>query len=58
MQVTDYKCGRRTVATLCEVQGLGHAWSGGDARQRYGDPVGPDASRLVWRFVRSQFDAG
>lgn len=58
MQVTDYKCGRRTVATLCEVQGLGHAWSGGDARQRYGDPLGPDASRLVWRFVSSQFDAG
>ncbi|NML17836.1 extracellular catalytic domain type 1 short-chain-length polyhydroxyalkanoate depolymerase [Azohydromonas caseinilytica] len=57
MQVTDYKCGRRTVATLCEVQGLGHAWSGGDARQRFGDPHGPDASRLVWRFVRAQFDA-
>jgi poly(hydroxyalkanoate) depolymerase family esterase len=58
MQVTDYKCGRRTVATLCEVQGLGHAWSGGDARQRFSDPGGPDASRLVWRFVRTQLDAG
>jgi poly(hydroxyalkanoate) depolymerase family esterase len=58
MQVTDYKCGRRTVATLCEVQGLGHAWSGGDARQRYSDPLGPDASRLVWRFVSKQFEAG
>lgn len=56
MQVTDYKCGRRTVATLCEVQGLGHAWSGGDARERFSDPHGPDASRLVWRFVRSHFD--
>ncbi|WP_157268178.1 extracellular catalytic domain type 1 short-chain-length polyhydroxyalkanoate depolymerase [Azohydromonas aeria] len=58
MHVTDYKCGRRTVATLCEVQGLGHAWSGGDARQRFGDPHGPDASRLVWRFVSKHLDAG
>lgn len=57
MQITDYKNGRRTVATLCEIQGLGHAWSGGSAGQRFGDPQGPDASRLVWRFVRSQFDA-
>ncbi|HET9643395.1 MAG TPA: PHB depolymerase family esterase [Burkholderiaceae bacterium] len=56
MHVIDYKRGRRMVATLCEVQGLGHAWSGGDGRQNFSDPKGPDASSLVWRFVRSQFD--
>jgi poly(hydroxyalkanoate) depolymerase family esterase len=56
LYVTDYKRGRRTVATLCQVQGLGHAWSGGDGRQHFSDPKGPDASSLVWRFVRSQFD--
>jgi poly(hydroxyalkanoate) depolymerase family esterase len=58
MHVTDYKAGRRTVARLCEIQGLGHAWSGGAAQQRFSDPQGPDASRLVWRFVRNCFDAG
>ncbi|MDZ5458075.1 extracellular catalytic domain type 1 short-chain-length polyhydroxyalkanoate depolymerase [Azohydromonas lata] len=58
MHVTDYKAGRRTVATLCEIQGLGHAWSGGAARERFSDPAGPCASRLVWRFARNCFDKG
>ena len=30
MTVTDFRARRRTVATLCEIDGLGHAWSGGD----------------------------
>ena len=32
------------------VRGLGHAWSGGDARYPYSSAVGPDASRLIWDF--------
>jgi len=55
MTVTDYKVGRRTVASLCEVRALGHAWSGGAARRPFSDAQGPDASRLVWRFVSRQF---
>ncbi len=51
MSVTDYKAGGRVVATCCEVHGLGHAWSGGTARLLFGDPTGPDASRLLWTFV-------
>jgi hypothetical protein len=38
-----------------EVTRLGHAWSGGAARQPFSDPSGPDASRLVWAFVAKQF---
>lgn len=53
--ITDYRVGRRLVATLCLVDGLGHAWSGGAARQLYSDPKGPDASRMIWAFAAKQF---
>lgn len=54
-KITDYKTRGRLVATHCEVQGLGHAWSGGAAGQAYSDPKGPDASRMIWAFMRKQF---
>jgi poly(hydroxyalkanoate) depolymerase family esterase len=53
--ITDYRTGGRLVATLCEVNGLGHAWSGGAAGRAYSDPKGPDASRMIWAFVAKQF---
>ncbi len=57
--VTDYKQGTgrqaHTVATLVEVDRLGHAWSGGSASQPFGDAQGPDASRLAWTFAAKQF---
>ena len=55
MKVTDYKASGRLVATLCEVVGLGHAWSAGVAEQPYSDPKGPDASRMIWAFMARQF---
>ncbi|MBW8846347.1 MAG: PHB depolymerase family esterase [Burkholderiales bacterium] len=57
MQVTHFKRSRRVVATLVQVGRLGHAWSGGAARQRFSDANGPDASRMVWRFAARQFSA-
>lgn len=33
------------------IEGLGHAWSGGDARLRFNDAAQPDASRLIWDFL-------
>ncbi|MDO9002488.1 MAG: PHB depolymerase family esterase [Aquabacterium sp.] len=57
MTVTDFKVrGGRTVATLCAIDGLAHAWSGGLARQAYSDAQGPDASRMIWSFATRQFD--
>jgi poly(hydroxyalkanoate) depolymerase family esterase len=57
MTVTQFKRSRQVVATLVEVSELGHAWSGGAARQRFSDAAGPDASRMVWRFAEKQFSA-
>ena len=57
MRVTDYKRSGHTLVRLCEIVGLGHAWSGGAARMAFSDPVGPDASRLVWSFAARQFAA-
>ena len=55
MQVTDFKRRGRVVVSLCEIAALGHAWSGGDGKQAFSDPSGPDASRLIWAFASRQF---
>ena len=55
MAVTEYRVGQRVVVRLCLVSGLGHAWSGGARSQPFSDPTGPDASALIWAFVRQQF---
>jgi poly(hydroxyalkanoate) depolymerase family esterase len=56
MTVTDYKRRGRIAVTLCEMDALGHAWSGGDARQAFSDARGPDATRMVWAFAKRQFE--
>lgn len=55
MRVTDFKRQGETVATLVEVDQLGHAWSGGAAKQPFSDQRGPDASRMIWAFAQKQF---
>ena len=57
MTVTDFKRRGSTVATLVEVGRLGHAWSGGAAKQPFSDGRGPDASRMAWAFAARQFRA-
>ena len=41
----------RVVVRRIMVEGLGHAWSGGDPRYEFNDAAGPDASRLILDFV-------
>ncbi len=55
MRVTDFVRRGRTVVTLCEIAGLGHAWSGGLSSMLFTDPAGPDATKLVWAFATRQF---
>jgi poly(hydroxyalkanoate) depolymerase family esterase len=40
--------GSRPVVEHLLVEGLGHAWSGGDRRGSYADPRGPDATQAMW----------
>lgn len=49
----DYERGGRVVLRGIVVEGLDHAWSGGDDRHPFNDRQGPDASRLIWDFVRN-----
>ncbi len=55
MRVTEYRRKGRTTVMLCEIEGLGHAWSGGLGSQPFSDPAGPDATRLIWAFVQRAF---
>jgi poly(3-hydroxybutyrate) depolymerase len=50
----DYIKGGRRVVRMCRVQGLGHAWSGGDDAVPFHSSKGPDASALLWEFFRYQ----
>jgi poly(hydroxyalkanoate) depolymerase family esterase len=49
-RLQDYRRGRSTLLRVCEVQGLEHAWSGGDARAKYHSGIGPDAGAMMWQF--------
>ena len=57
MSVTDFKRKGSTVASLVEVNGLAHAWSGGATSHAFSDGKGPDASRMAWAFAAKQFRA-
>lgn len=51
--VTDWKRAGRPHVRVIGVDGLGHAWSGGAAKQAFSDPRGPDALKLAWQFFSS-----
>lgn len=50
---TSY-AGRKPMLVKCEIDLLGHAWSGGDGRLDYSTPEGPDATLLLWTFFSGQ----
>jgi poly(hydroxyalkanoate) depolymerase family esterase len=47
----DYLHNKRILLRKIMVEGMGHAWSGGDERHPFNDAAGPDASRMIWDFV-------
>jgi poly(3-hydroxybutyrate) depolymerase len=49
----DMTFGSKVLLRGILIDGLGHAWSGGDARYMFSDPAGPDASRLILEFLLS-----
>jgi len=52
--LTDYALGGTVVVRRILIDGLAHAWSGGDARYPFNDAAGPDATALVWEFFSSR----
>jgi poly(hydroxyalkanoate) depolymerase family esterase len=50
-RLRDYLRNDRVLLRKIIVEGMGHAWSGGDERHRFNDAEGPDASQLIWDFV-------
>ncbi|WGS54525.1 PHB depolymerase family esterase [Paraburkholderia sp. D15] len=54
----DFVRGGRRVVRLCRVQGLGHAWSGGDDAVPFHSAKGPDASAMIWEFFKHQRRTG
>ncbi|CAB3715813.1 extracellular catalytic domain type 1 short-chain-length polyhydroxyalkanoate depolymerase [Paraburkholderia rhynchosiae] len=54
----DYFRSGRRVVRVCRVQGLAHAWSGGDDAVPFHSAKGPDASAIVWEFFKHQRRVG
>jgi poly(hydroxyalkanoate) depolymerase family esterase len=50
-RTSDWLLDARIIVRHVLVEGLGHAWSGGDARFPFADPRGPDALDLFARFA-------
>ena len=61
-ELRDYHRGDVLFLRRVLVDGLGHAWSGGNAEHPFNDPKGPDATRMIWeffaRFERREQKAG
>lgn len=53
-EIQDYSMGSRRIVRICRVPELGHAWAGGDEAVPFHSQVGPDASAMIWAFLREQ----
>lgn len=49
-EMRDYRHGDLLLLRKVLVEGLAHAWSGGNGEHAFNDPKGPDASRMIWEF--------
>ena len=53
-KTATYYAGRKPMLVKCEIDLLGHAWSGGEGSLDYSTPEGPDATLLMWTFFSRQ----
>lgn len=53
-KTATYYAGRKPAVVKCEIDALGHAWSGGEGSFDYSTPEGPDATLLLWNFFALQ----
>lgn len=49
-QTETYYAGQKPLLLRCEINSLGHAWSGGDGSLAFTAPEGPDATLMMWTF--------
>jgi poly(hydroxyalkanoate) depolymerase family esterase len=49
-QIRDFSIGRKVLLRVAQIQGLEHAWSGGDASFSFNSKAGPNASRMMFDF--------
>lgn len=53
-KTATYHSGRKPMLVKCEIDSLGHAWSGGEGSLDYTAPEGPNAALLLWTFFSRQ----
>jgi poly(3-hydroxybutyrate) depolymerase len=51
VRVREWSCDGRPLVRLVEVEGLGHAWSGGDTALPYNDAAAPDAAAMLGEWL-------
>jgi hypothetical protein len=51
VRIDDWIAAGRVIVRHVTVEGMGHAWSGGNAALAFADPLGPDALELLARFA-------
>ena len=51
--VREWEADGRLAVRLVEIDDLGHAWSGGDARLAFNDAAGPGATQLIENFLET-----
>ena len=51
--IREWRIGERLIVRHVAIDGLGHAWSGGDDALPFNDAQGPDATSLVGAFPRA-----
>ncbi|MHB1247976.1 MAG: extracellular catalytic domain type 1 short-chain-length polyhydroxyalkanoate depolymerase [Polaromonas sp.] len=49
-KTVTYHADRKPELVHCEIDALGHAWSGGDTSVAFSEPEGPDATLMMWNF--------